>query len=82
MDADEQINVFGDIREAVNRGDRFGNRWMNALMDALDAGDIEIVSTPAQIAYDETLAQSQVMGIDNDVLTLSDPCWETSLSET
>lgn len=79
--ADEEINVFGDIKEAVNRGDRFGNRHMNALLDAMDRGDLEIVSTPLPIAYDETLENSKVMGIDNGSLSLSDPCWETSLSE-
>ena len=82
LDADEEINVFGDIKEAVNRGDRFGNRNMQALLDALDRGDIEIISTPLPIAFDETLQVSKVMGIDNGALYLSDPCWETSLSET
>lgn len=79
--ADEEINVFGDIKEAVNRGDRYGSRNMNALLDALDSGDISIVSTPLPIAYDETLAASKVIGIDNGSLSLADPCWETSLSE-
>lgn len=79
--ADEEINVFGDIKEAVNRGDRFGNRHMNALLDALDRGDLTIISTPLPIAYDETNAVSKVIGIDNNLLSLSDPCWETSLSE-
>lgn len=77
--ANGEINVLGDIKEAVNRGDRFGNRNMNALLDALDRGDIEIISTPLPIAYDETLGQSQTVGIDNDALSLNDPCWETEL---
>lgn len=80
--ASEEINVFGDIKEAVNRGDRFGNRHMNSLLDALDRGDLTIISTPLPIAYDETLEVSKVVGIDNGALSLSDPCWETSLSES
>ena len=79
--ADEEINIFGDVKEAVNRGDRFGNRSMKSLQDSLDRGDLEIVNTPMPIAYDETLANSKVVGIDNGALSLTDPCWETSLSE-
>lgn len=79
--ADEEINILGDIKEAVNRGDRFGNRHMNALLDTLDRGDLTIISTPLPIAYDETDEVSLVMGVDNGVLALSAPCWETSLSE-
>ena len=77
----EEINVVGNILEAVNRGDRFGNRHMNALLDALDAGLIEIVSTPAPILYDETLGVSKMIGIDGGAITITDPCWNTSLSE-
>lgn len=75
--AGEQINVLGDIMDAVNRGDRFGNRSMQALLDALDRGDITIISTPLPIAWDETDADSQVMGVDNSNLVLTDPCWES-----
>jgi hypothetical protein len=55
---------------------------MNSLLDALDNGLLTIVSTPLPIAYDETDEISQVVGIDNGAVSLSDPCWETSLSET
>ena len=78
----EEISVFGNILEAINRGDRFGNRHMNALLDALDRGDIVIVSTPAPILFDETLQTSHILGIDNGNVVIADPCWETSLSET
>jgi len=79
--ADEEINVFGDLKEAVNRGDRYGNRSMNALLSALDNGLLTIISTPLPIAYDETDEVSKVIGLDNGALSLSAPCWETSLSE-
>mgnify|MGYP001151107561 CR=1 FL=1 len=82
LDAGEEINVVGNILEAVNRGDRFGNRHMNALLDALDADLIEIVSTPAPIFYDETLGITQMITIDNGAVVLADPCWETRLSES
>ena len=80
--ANEEISVFGNILEAINRGDRFGNRHMNALLDALDLGLITIVSTPAPILFDETLQTSHILGIDNGNVVISDVCWEVSLSET
>lgn len=79
--ANEEINVFGNILEAVNRGDRFGNRFANALLDALDANLIEIIQTPTPILFDSTLDNSKIITLDNGVLVLIDPCWETSLSE-
>jgi len=81
LEANEQINIVGDLTEAVMRGDRFGNRHINGLLGALDSGDLTIISTPAPIAYDETNSVSKIIGIDNNLLDLSDPCWETSLSE-
>jgi len=78
----EEISVFGNILEAVNRGDRFGNRHMNALLDALDRGDITIVSTPAPILFDETNQTSHILVVDGGTLSIADPCWEVSLSET
>lgn len=80
--AAEEISVFGNILEAINRGDRFGNRHMNALLDALDRGDITIVSTPAPVLFDETNQTSHIIGIDNGTVVISDMCWEVSLSET
>lgn len=82
LEAAEEISVFGNILEAINRGDRFGNRHMNALLGALDRGDITIVSTPAPILFDETLQTSHILEIDNGTVGIADPCWETSLSET
>jgi hypothetical protein len=79
--ANEEVNVVGDILEAVNRGDRFGNRPVQGLLNALDDGSMEIVSTPAPIVYDETLGTSHTLGVDNGSLSISSPCWETSLSE-
>ncbi len=81
LESDEEINVIGHILEAIQRGDRFGNRNTNAFLDALDANLIEIISTPAPILFDETLGVSKILQIDNGAVTLEDPCWETSLSE-
>lgn len=80
LEIDEEVNVLGNILEAVNRGDRFGNRSMNALLDALDHGLLALTSTPAPVVYDATDGVSYVMGSDNAVLTLTSPCWEDSTS--
>ena len=77
----EEINVFGNILEGVNRGDRFGNRFANGLLDALDANLIEIIQTPTPILFDATLDNTKIIVLDNGSLDLADPCWETSLSE-
>ena len=78
--SDEEVTVFGDIREAVNRGDRFGNRWMTALANALEADELQIVNTPAPIFYDETLDTVKILVVDNGTVALADPCWEDSIS--
>ena len=83
LEDQEEINVFGQITEAVNRGDRFGNRNMNAFLDSLDAGDIVLQSTPLPIGFAETADDSKVIGVNTNGtdVELTDPCWETSLSE-
>lgn len=78
--ADEEVAVFGDIREAVNRGDRFGKRWMDALANALENNELDIVNSPAPIFYDETLDNSKILVVDNGAVALDDPCWEDSLT--
>jgi hypothetical protein len=80
LTADEEVTVFGDIREAVNRGDRFGNRWMNALASALENNELEIRNTPAPVFYDETLDNVRMLVVDNGSVALAEPCWEDSLT--
>lgn len=77
---DEEVTVFGDIREAVNRGDRFGPRWMNALEAALTNNELDIVNTPAPVFYDETADNSKILVVDNGSVSIADPCWEDSIS--
>jgi hypothetical protein len=80
LTADEEITVFGDIREAVNRGDRFGNRFMTALASALENNELDIVNTPAPIFYDATADNSKIIVVDDGSVSIADPCWEDSLS--
>lgn len=78
--ADEELSVVGSLVEAVRSG-HGGARAVEDLLRDLDAGNLEIISTPAPIAYDATAAASKVIGIDSGSLYLTDPCWLTSLSE-
>lgn len=81
LTAGEEINIVGDVISAINRGDRFGSRFNEAYLNALDAGDLAVVSTPQQVVYDETLGVSRTLGVDDGSLSLSAVCWLTSLSE-
>jgi hypothetical protein len=80
LTANQEVTVLGHIMEAVNRGDRGGSRFMNALIDDVQAGRLKIVETPNPVFYDETLHQSSMITIVNDVVTVVDPCWESSVS--
>ena len=73
-----QITVFGSILEAVNRGDRFGNRFMNALEVAIEAGQLEIRNTPAPIYLDEVgVGTPKMLRVQNQTVVVDDPCWQS-----
>jgi hypothetical protein len=80
LDADEEVTVFGDIREAVNRGDRSGRINMDSLKAALQEQWIEIRNTPAPILTDLTSDANKMLTLDDGSLAVADPCWETSVS--
>lgn len=80
MDADEEVTVLGNLTEAVMRGDRFGNRHLNALLAALEDGTITIKSTPTPVLYDSENDFSKILVLHDGTLHLLDPCWEVSSS--
>jgi hypothetical protein len=77
---DAQVTVFGSITEAVNRGDRFGNRNMKALRDALDNQLLEILSTPAPIFFDVATKKPRQLQVNNNVLHLLSPSFDHSVT--
>lgn len=79
LDANEEMTVFGNILEAVNRGDRSGRKHMDSLESALAHGYLEIRNTPAPILTDETTADVQMLILNNGALGVANPCWETSI---
>lgn len=80
LDDDEELSIFGNLLEAVNRGDRFGARNMDSLESALAQGFLEIRQTPAPIVLDLTTDETKMLTVDNGSLVIDDPCFATSLS--
>jgi hypothetical protein len=84
--ADEEFSVLGSLPDHVQRGqygDRGGSQWTDALLSDLGENAdnetrLEIVSTPSPILYDPTLAESQMVVLDNGTLDLFDPCWASA----
>lgn len=76
----EEVVVFGDIREAVGRGDRATDqRHRAALERSLDNGDIEITKTPNPIMRDTATGLAKMIVTTSGSLALADVCWNTSL---
>ena len=90
--ANEEMSIFGNITEAVNRGDRSGAKYMHALRNALLGyttwqGDVyaktlEIVSTPSPILYDTKLNVSRAVYLHNNVLVMLHASWDATVSES
>lgn len=77
----EELTVFGSILEAVNRGDRFGRRSMDALDFALSRGQLEIKSLPHPILTDVSNGTVKMIDLSAGALIVVDPCWEVSIAE-
>ena len=81
--AAEEFTVFGDIRQNLggNRGsERSVHRRDNAAFEAaVEAGDLEIVSTPSPILEDVTLEIPKMLKLDSGTLSTVDPCWHNSM---
>jgi hypothetical protein len=59
-----------------------GKRDVAALEAALQAGDVEIVKTPAPILYDPTRDESRQLKMDAGDLYAADPCWLSTESSS
>lgn len=83
--ANEEFTVFGDVKEAVIRFERSeARRSIIALEQALQRGDLEIISTPNPILEDDANpgAASKMLRLHNGTLGTTSPCWNTSTSLT
>jgi hypothetical protein len=75
--ANGTLTVLGDLMDAACRGGKPA-RYAQLIRDAIDADQLEIVSTPAVILYDATLANSKMLSLINGVLYRADPCWAST----
>jgi hypothetical protein len=77
LDNNEEVSIVGNIIEAVGRGDRGdGKRARQALLNAVDAGHLEIIATPSPV-LENASGDPMVLVISGSSLTLENPCWES-----
>lgn len=83
LDANEEFSVWGDVRQAVIKGERTESRRnIQGLENALSRSPrlLEIISTPSPVLYDATLDGSYNITLDNGSLGVADVCWHESAS--
>lgn len=79
--ADEEYTVWGNILEAIGRGDRPTDRRQHqAMHDAIDRGDITILTTPAPILTDTVSGVQKMLSLTSGSLVAAAVCWDTSAS--
>lgn len=80
----EEYTVFGDIRMLIgsNAGAEASTRRRSQLAfeAALEAGYLEVLNTPAPIAYDATTEEPKMIKVDNGAIVIADPCWHDSVA--
>lgn len=57
-------------------------RDIAAMEAALQAGNIEIIKTPAPILYDPTRDEARLLKMDGGTLYAADPCWLSTESSS
>lgn len=78
----EQYTIKGHVLDAVRNEDRSGDKHIDALLRDVEAGRLDIVSTPAPLFSDAVTGQTKTFAVNNGTLQVIDPCWETSLPGT
>lgn len=77
----EEFTVFGDIRDQVgNSGPTRRTDRIKAFEDAIEAGNLVIVSTPSPILKDTVSGASKALKLTSGTLSVQDPCWLNSVS--
>jgi len=72
----EELTFIGDPYDGVNRGERVtSKRHFDALTASLEAEDLDIISTPTPVLYDETNDSSHILKIEGGALFAVDGCW-------
>ena len=72
----EEYTFLGDPVNAVVRGERVSSkRQLDALTASLEAEDLDIISTPSPVLYDETNDSSHILKLEGGALFAVDGCW-------
>lgn len=75
--AGETVTVPGDLVSKL--GNMTSQRRFKALGRSLDQNkSLQIISTPAVFLYDAVHDRTRQLAVQNDVLGLVDPCWDSS----
>jgi hypothetical protein len=77
--ADEaELHVFGNIYDAIYRGGGYRNqRLQDALANALNDGDLEVVSSPCLLVYDDADLATYRLGVNNATFEVYEPSWDS-----
>ena len=78
--AGEELAIFGDVREAIFRGDRFGKHFQESLERVLEEDLLEIRNTPAVILEDAVSGAIKTLGRSGGAFVANAPCWESSIT--
>lgn len=79
----EEYSVFGDIGLAIAAGSGRDNarRDIMAFQQALEDQVLAVVQTPSPILRDTVTGEPRALTVANGVLSLTDPCWVSTLSD-
>lgn len=81
LDINEEYTIFGNIYDAVahaNGGDRtMSRRWIQAFEDAIEDGDIIVVTTPNPILQDTATGAVKMLELTSGSVVVAAPCWTT-----
>lgn len=85
LTANEEYSVLGDITTiiAMSRQSYASGRRMQLALDrAIEAGELEIVKSPALFIKDSVTDETKQVVLNSGSLAVEDPCWASSSSSS
>lgn len=85
LDANEEYSIIGDIVTitALSRQSfASGRRMQLSLERAVEAGELEIVQSPAVFIKDSVTDETKQLVLNSGTLAVEDPCWASSSSSS
>jgi hypothetical protein len=75
LGVDEIVEIDGNLFDRINARGGPAKRMMDSLKRDIANGVIKIISTPGALVQDATTGNTKILGLDNSVVTVNDPCW-------